>query len=224
MAIIEPEIDATFYLEAEEALAEDTPEAEAKHGTTVQSGWDAFDAANKKKESGDYPVDFRFTDQEQIIKFLDDTPFAVYEQHWVERSEGRRSFVCHGDGCSLCDIAGDRPRQKVAFNILALNESNEPTVQILTAPVTLARQIRTVHEDPRKGPLGKHFWSVARIGTGRETQYTLQRVRAAELAEEWDLDADDLLAAASKATKYTSDSIYVAPQEELLKVARSLVS
>lgn len=224
MAITEPNIDAGFYLdEVEEVFVEDDMNAAPKHGTTVQAGWDAFDSSSKKKETGDYPVDFKFSGQAQLIRFLDDHPFAVYDQHWVDRTEGRRSFVCTGSDCPLCTIAGDRPRQKVAFNILALGDG-VPTVQILTAPVTLARQLRTAHEDARRGPLSKHFWSIARIGTGRETQYTLERVRATEAAEEWDIDPNEVAMVAASATKHTAEAIYVSPHEEILKVARQLVS
>lgn len=218
MTITQPAVDADDY------LVEDSVEATPKHGTTVQAGWGAVAAqAKPKRENGDYPVDFKFTEQSRLVRFLEDEPFAVYKQHWVDRSEGRRSFVCIGDECPLCRIAGDTPRSRAAFNVLVASDE-EPTVQILTAAVTLAKQLQSAHEDPKRGPLTKYYWAIARQGTGRDTQYSLDRVRASELAEEWELDADAINAVADEVVLYDASSIYVSPNEEMIKVARQLVT
>jgi hypothetical protein len=209
---------------AESYLAEDTVDVAPKIGTTVQAGWGAASAALKpKQESGDYPTDFRFSEQAQLVRFLEDEPFAVYEQHWIDRTEGKRSFVCLGDECPLCTIAGDKPRAKFAFNIIVLS-NGEPNVQIMTAPPSFARQLQAANEDPRRGPLTKFYWAIARTGSGNTTQYTLDRVRATDLAEEWELDADDIDAFAATAVSYDTTAVYVSPREELLKLARTLVS
>lgn len=207
---------------ADDYLAEDSVETAPKHGTTVQAGWGAASAALKPKEkSGDYPTDFRFTEQAQLVRFMQDEPFAVYEQHWIDRTEGRRSFVCLGDECPLCTIAGDRPRPKFAFNIIVLSDG-EPNVQILTAPPSFARQLQSANDDPRRGPLTKFYWAISRTGSGNTTQYTLDRVRATDLADEWELDATDIDAFAATAVSYDTTAVYVSPREELLKVARTL--
>jgi hypothetical protein len=218
MAIIEPEIDANDY------FVDDEVDAAPKHGTTVQAGWGAVSAVSKpKREAGDYPTDFRYTEQAQLVRFLEDEPFAVYKQHWVDRTEGKRSFVALGDDDPLTVIAGLTPRAKAAFNVLNLSLET-PEVQILTASVTLARQLQAANEDPRRGPLSKYYWAISRQGTGRETQYTVDRVRAAELADEWDLDPETLDKIAATAPCYDASAIYVATHEEHLKVARQLVS
>jgi len=213
-----PTVDADSY------LAEDSVDIAPKHGTTVQAGWGAAASALKPKEkSGDYPTDFRFTEQAQLVRFLQDEPFAVYEQHWIDRTEGRRSFVCLGDECPLCTIAGDKPRPKFAFNIIVLSDG-EPNVQIMTAPPSFARQLQAANDDPRRGPLTKFYWAIARTGSGNTTQYTLDRVRATDLAEEWELDSNDIDAFAATSISYDTTAVYVSPREELLKVARTLVS
>ena len=218
MAINMPDVDANDY------FVDDEVEAAPKHGTTVQAGWGAVTAVSKpKREAGDYPTDFRYTEQSQLVRFLEDEPFAVYKQHWVDRTEGKRSFVALGDDDPLTVIAGLTPRAKAAFNVLNLSLET-PEVQILTASVTLARQLQAANEDPRRGPLSKYYWSISRQGTGRETQYTVDRVRASELAEEWDLDPEKIDAVAAVAPRYDASSIYVASYEEHLKVARQLVS
>jgi hypothetical protein len=217
--VTQPTMDASNYLE------EDSVDATPKHGTTVQAGWGAADAfLNKSKSNdGNFPTNFKFSETPVLVRFLEDGPFHVYEEHWVDRTEGRRSFVALEENDPLTVIAGLKPRAKFAFNVLVLSEE-EPNVQILTAGVTLARQLRTANDDPRRGPLSKHYWALSRIGTGRETQYTVERVRATDLAEEWELDSSKIEAAVDKAVKYDKSAIYMSPREEMLELARSLVS
>jgi hypothetical protein len=217
MTINKPVIDADDY------LADDTETVAPKHGTTVQAGWAAADALLKpKKDSGEYASDFRFTEQAQLIRFLEDEPFSVYFQHWIDR-DGKKSFVCLGDDCPLCTIAGDKPRGKFAFNVLVLSDE-EPGAMILTAPPTLARQLKAANDDTKRGPLTKYYWAISRQGSGPQTTYTLDRVRGTDLAEEWELDQEDVEDLVANATKYDSSAVYVTPRAELLTIARSLVS
>jgi hypothetical protein len=216
--VTQPTVDASSYLE------EDSTDAAPKHGTTVQAGWGAASKLLKAKDkSNAYATDFKFSEQPTLVRFLEDGPFYPYEQHWIDRTEGRRSFVCLGDECPLCTVAGDKPRAKFAFNVLVLSDE-EPNVQIMTAPLTLARLLLAAHEDPRRGPLTKFYWTVARLGTGRDTQYSLERVRPADLAEEWELDPEKIDAIAATAVKYDKSAVYISPREDLLEVARQIVS
>lgn len=213
-----PSANASFYLEEED---EDMP---AKHGTTVQSGWTAAEAFLKpsKKESS-YATDLRLSETPQLIRFLDDEPFYVYEQHWINRSEGKRSFVCLKEECPLCTIAGDKPTPRFVFNVVVLTDE-EPTTQLLTASRPLARIIFAAHEDPRRGPLGKFFYSISRQGQSTSTSYTFERVKAVDLSEDWGLDLDVVEEALSSATRYDSSAIYATPREELLTLARQLAA
>jgi hypothetical protein len=217
--VTQPTVDASSYLE------EDSADAQPKHGTTVQAGWGAASKLLKAKEkTSAYPTDVKFSEQPVLVRFLEDGPFMPYEQHWIDRTEGKRSFVCLGDECPLCTIAGDRPRAKFAFNVLVLSEET-PNVQILTAPITLARILFAAHEDPKRGPLTKFDWAISRLGTGRDTQYTVERVRReTDLVEEWELDPSEIDAIAAKVVKYDASAVYISPREELLEVARQLVS
>lgn len=223
MAITKPEVDATDY------FVDDSVDATAKHGTTVQAGWAAVSAlAKPKREAGNYPKDFKFDEKSQLVRFLENDPFAVYQQHWVQvpnenGTTSWRSYVSTGEDDPLATIAGLMPRPKAAFNILNLSLET-PEVQILTASVTLARQLQAANDDPRRGPLTKYFWAISRIGSGRDTQYTVDRVHPSELANEWDLDLEKVEAIAADAPRYDTSAIYVAPYEEQLKVARKLLS
>jgi hypothetical protein len=217
MTIENPQVDANFYLED----AEDAP---AKHGTSVQSGWAAAEGLLKpKRANGNYPTEFRFSEELQLVRFLDNEPYMVYQLHWIDRSEGKKSFVCLGDECPLCTMLGDKPKPKFAFNILVLSDE-QPNVQILTATTPLARQLQAANSHPVRGPLSKYYWTLGRQGTGASTQYSLERVKAADLAEEWDLDAENVEAIASSAVMYGQEAIYLTPRAELIQIARSLLN
>jgi len=215
MPITKPAVDADTYLE------EDSPEMPAKVGTTVQEGWGAAEAL-LNVETTEFPTDFKFSEEPQLVKFLQDRPFATYEQHWIERPKGKKSFVCIGDGCPLCEILGDKPRGKFAFNVLVLS-GEETKVQVLTAPPSLARQIKKAHDDERKGPIDKEFWEISRLGTGPQTQYTLNYVRGRDLAEEWKLSQETVTELVANAEPFTaSEVVRETPRSELLEIARSL--
>jgi hypothetical protein len=221
MSITQPSVDASSYLDADDENA--TP----KVGTTVQSGWEAASKTLKatSKDTGEYPNDFKFTEESQLVKFIGDGPFRSYEQHWIDRSSGKRSFVCISEtdeqGCPLCDILGDKPRGKFAFTVLVLSGSETKTM-ILTAPPTLFRQIKAAHEDPKRGPLNKFFYSISRMGTGPQTTYSIERVRATDLQEDWDLDSAQVEELVATAEQFTPDVIWDTPRAELLEIARSV--
>ena len=216
MPITKPAVDADAYLE------QDDENAMPKVGTTVQEGWDAADVL-LKTDTTEFPTDFRFSEEPQLIKFLQDRPFATYEQHWIDAiAKGKKSFVCIGDGCPMCEILGDKPRGKFAFNVLVLT-GDTTGVQVLTAPPSLARQIKKAHDDERKGPLNREFWEISRMGTGPTTQYTLNYVRGRDLAEEWKLKLEDVMALVAGAEPFTAEEVVrETPRSELLEIARSL--
>jgi hypothetical protein len=214
----DPSVNANAYFVDED---ENIP---AKHGTTVQSGWDIADKFLKpKKEAGAYPTDFKIAEQPKLVRFLDDAPFMIYEQHWINRTEGKRSFICLGEDCPLCTIAGDMPRPRFVFNVLVLTEE-EPTVQILNATPTMAKILRAKNDDPKFGPLTRFYWAISRQGTATTTQYIVERVKAIDLAEEWELDVEEVEKAISSSVKFDESAIFVSPREELLKLARQLAS
>ena len=215
MPITKPAVDAADYLET------DSEDIQPKVGTTVQKGWDAVDDRIQTSATGDFPTDFRFTEEPQLIKFLEDEPFAVYEQHWIERPKGKKSFVCLGDECPMCDILGDKPRGKFAFNIAVLS-GDVTGVQILTAPPLLVRQLRKINEDDRKGPLSREFWEISRLGTGPTTSYNLNYVRGRDLEEEWKLSDTVVQELVASAVPFTAEVIRETPRSEMLEIARSI--
>jgi hypothetical protein len=216
MAIHNPAVSADSYEDDILVATPDTAE------TTVVSGWDAADSMlSTKKRNSDYPVDVKLGEELQLFRFLENEPFAIYKQFWVEK-EGKKSYVYLGDDDPLEVIAGLTPRPKFAFNVLNLS-GDTPELQVLTASTTLARQLRAANDDPRFGPLTKHYWAISRQGTGPQTVFNLQRVRSTDLEEEWKLDHESIVAVAATMTLHDSAIINVASYEEHLEIARNLV-
>jgi hypothetical protein len=203
------------------SVEEDAPEEVSRK--VIKRGWGA--AERVQKASSPYAQRFKVTEDTQIIKFLDDEPYASFRTHWIDGRQGQKSFVClHDDpnGCPLCD-SGSRPSTKFAFNIAVLNNEEELIVQSFEVGVRLIDQLKNFHLDPRQGPLSKNYWAVSKTGKGPQTQTLLQMVRERDL-EEWNLRAfteDDF--AVLKNNSYGPDIIQIPTRTELLEIATELL-
>lgn len=221
--------------DADEDEFEDEDEDEkSTRSSSMQSGWKAARKAAEAAKKAAYTDDFKPSDEPQIITFLEEGPFAVYRQHWIER-EGKRSFVClksvGQDACPLCDSLSDSPREQFAFNILNFSveaeddeDALEPTVQILTAGPMLLEILSDLDEDKIKGPLLGNYYSVHRTGGGKgkksKTVYHVSHIKKRDLAEDYGLDAAEADAEVDKAVLYTPDAITVTSAKELRAIAR----
>lgn len=167
---------------------EDAEEAPASGARVIRRGWGAAEAV--KHADSPFAQRLRVMDDPIVIKFLEDEPYASFRQHWVERS-GQKSFTCIADidpkGCPLCD-AGSRPSTRFAFNVVLLSSDSEPTVKSYEVGPRVIDQLKNFHNDPRQGPLSKHYWAVSRSGKGATSATNHQLVKDRDL-EEWGLDA-----------------------------------
>jgi len=188
----------------------------------IRRGWGA--AQKVQEATTPYAQRLKVTEDVQIIKFIEDEPYASFRTHWVER-EGQKSFIClsnHPDGCPLCK-AGLRASSKFAFNVALLASNEEPEIRSLEVGVRLIDQLRNYHNDPRQGPLSKHYWAISRTGKGAQTQTLLQLVRERDL-EEFNLEGltdDNMSVLRNKA--YSSDIIQVPSHTDLLEIASEIV-
>lgn len=216
--------DADDYLaadidDADETLLEDDDEdIRPERSSAIQSGWEAA-LKTAQTDSKKFTTEFRFTEEPQLVKFLANTPFAVFRQHWLERP-GKKSFVCLEDGCPLCDI-GDTPRAKAAFSIVNLS-SEEAVVEILLTSPTLTRQLATFDQDAKTGPLDRIFWSMSRQGKGPKTIYSVLPVKPRDLAEDWGADQSAVEAMVDRFEPLTDAVISFTPRNEMQEIAREM--
>lgn len=189
--------------------------AEPKVRRVVRGGWDGVDSV--KTESGDYAVRLKLTEETQIIKFINDAPYASYGQHWIER-QGQKSFVCLGAGCPLC-ASGNRPSKRTAFNVVLLSGDDEPVLRSMEVGIRVVDQLKNFHNNERTGPIDKHYWAISRTGKGATSSTLLQMVRERDL-EEWGLTAlDEAGLAHFKKIAYTEDIVQVPARAELVRIA-----
>lgn len=190
-----------------------TPQAR----TIVRSGWDGVSAV--KDADSPYATRLRVEEDPIIIKFLNDEPYASWRQHWVER-QGQKSFVCISefDECPLCD-AGNRPSIRIAFNVLLLATDGQEMLRSYEVGPRVIDQLKNFHNDPRTGPLSKHYWAVSRTGKGATSATAHQLVRERDL-EEWGIAAlsEDTLTN-WKRNAYTPEIINIPSRQDLQAVA-----
>lgn len=151
----------------------------------VAKGWDAADDA----KSGDFPDDLKIGEDAILIKFLDDEPFAVYKQHWVERA-GKKSWIHLNEGCPLCDDVGDRPSAKIVFNVIDFSDLDKPVNVIWTVGSRVATQLKNLNKDKKTGPINRDdiYFSVSRTGKGTKAVTVTTPVKARDLTEDWDVE------------------------------------
>ncbi len=155
----------------------------------VRSGWGSSERTSGG--SGDeFAKRLKVTEEIQIIRFLDDAPYARYRQHWVER-KGQMSFTCIADietgtTCPLCE-AGNRPSWRFNFNVVLMTPGEDPVLRSYEVGARVIDQLKNFNDHPAMGPLPKHYWTVSRSGKGATTSTNHQMVRASDLPD-WGLE------------------------------------
>jgi len=199
------------------------PQAETSEPVrkVVRSGWGSTERTSTNSD-GDYAKRLKVTESIQIIKFIEDAPYARYRQHWVER-KGQMSFTCiadmdSGTSCPLCE-AGNRPSWRFNFNVVLLTPGEEPVLRSYEVGARVIDSLKNFNDHPAMGPLSKHYWTVSRSGKGATTSTNHQMVREGDL-EEWGLEAlskEDLNHFSGNA--YTDEIIRTPSRKTLAEVA-----
>lgn len=176
---------------------EEDPDELPERSSVIQRGWAA--ARKAAAASSDFTDEFKFDEEAQVVKFLDDNP-VVYDQHWVEElGKGRKkSYICLGDDCPLCEELGHRPSARFAFSVVNLSLEDMP-IQILQAGVRVSNTLDKHNSNKRTGPLSRQFWALSRTGTGRDTNHQVMVVKGRDLPDDWDIDPEDVEARLEKA-------------------------
>jgi len=223
MGVARKETITENYVNTEDDFSVDArPEQAASEvPTSVASGWAAADIQNAP--SGDFPVEFKHSEEYQLVKFIDEGgPFATYSQHFLkQKTEGRRSYVCVGDNCPLCIKLQDKPERKTAFTIANIVDGTAQR-QMLIATPRLYKSLHAAEFSPQ-GPLVKNLWAISRTGKMQQTQYNLLAVKARDLGEDWGLNAEEVEAQIVEIKPFERNAIKTHTYAELLEVAESLL-
>lgn len=205
-------------LEDADAYAEDDENFIPVRSSAIQSGWDAaLKSVNDK--GGKYTNDFKFSEDQQLVKFLDSEPLAVYSQHWIERP-GKKSWTCLGDECPLCE-GGDRPSRKIAFSIVNLS-AESPVVEILTVSPKTMQILARFNQDKTTGPLDRLYYSMSKQGTGPKAVFQIVPVKARDLEEDWGINPSDAENIVAGFEPLDTSVISFTPREKLEEIKREI--
>jgi hypothetical protein len=163
--------------------------------STAGRGWGGYDKV-KDSGGGDFAKTWQVPTKSTLIKFLEPEPFSTYAEHWLDgMGKGKKkSFVCLGDDCPLCDDLGDRPRGYALFNLLDLSDPDNPEVVAWKVGRQVANIIKAYADDKKTSPIDRVdlYWAVHRTEnkTGKGTSYNtiLNPVKARDLDEDWDVE------------------------------------
>jgi hypothetical protein len=162
----------------------ETPETPEENSSDT-GGWGTMDKL-ANQASGDLYL--KVTEDPTVIKVLDANPFDNYVAHWIEEiKEGSKSVRCWGDSdCPLCKI-GDKPKKfSACFNVISFEDADNPELRVWEAGVKLARQLKDIALDDRRGPLNREdlYFTIAKTQKAKSVEYHLERIRARDLEEE----------------------------------------
>lgn len=186
--------------------------------SAIQSGWDAALKSVSTKTAG-YTNDFKFTEDPQLVKFLDAEPLAVYSQHWIERP-GKKSFTCLVEECPLCGI-GDVPSRKVAFSVVNLS-AESAVVEILTVSPKTVQILLRYNQDKTTGPLDRLYYSMSKQGTGPKAVFQIVPVKPRDLEEDWGINPSDAESTVSGFEPLDISVISFTSREKLEEIKREI--
>lgn len=188
----------------------------------VRSGWGSADRTSSGGSGDDFAKRLKVTEETQIIKFLEDQPYARYRQHWVER-QGQKSFTCIADletgtSCPLCE-AGNRASWRFNFNVILLTAGEDPVLRSYEVGARVIDQLKNFNDHPAMGPLPKHYWTVSRSGKGATTATNHQMVKKDDLADWGLIPLTDNAVAQFEEMMYTDEIIRTPARKTLAAVA-----
>jgi hypothetical protein len=165
---------------------------------------------------------FKVPDEEQLIMFLEDGPYANYLTHfcdWIPRGQ-KSSFVCLQSDCPLCEVDTATPR--VRFNILDCS-GDEPVLVTYECGITVAETLMRYNEDAKVGPLGGTYYAISMTGTKNRRQTQIRPVKVRDLEDDWHFEAlteDELHKFQAKL--WDDSSIERSNRQELEEIASSV--
>jgi hypothetical protein len=160
----------------------------------VRRGWSAGEKVIDSTSS--FAQNFKPNEDDVVIKFLEDEPYAAYSRHWVERvvpgsGKQMRTYICLeslGDKCPLCDVLGDRPQAITAFNIAVVGDNGDVTLKSWDVGVKIFRTLDRFRKDQKFGPLTKSYYVVKKTGKGLNSETTMLPIKASNLLEDYGLN------------------------------------
>jgi hypothetical protein len=206
-------------------MEEGVTKEELANAEPIHSGWTA--GQQVMDSSSAFAQALRLGENVQIIKFLEDQPYANYRRHWVDRQTPKGPstipFTCLesvGRDCPLCDIA-DRPQAVSAFNVVLVGDDGQVILRTWDVGARLFNVLKAYATDPKVGPLSKGYFAVSQTGKRSTTQTNVTPIRENRLTEDYEIP-EPQPEALRKAGTYDSSIIRIPKRSELEEIAAEI--
>lgn len=199
----------------------------------IREGWSA--GKQTMDATSSYAQAFKPEKEMQIIKFLDDKPYASWRRHWVERTGPQgavtRPYPCPqtwSKECPLCKI-GDKVQGVSSFNIALLGDDGIATLNTWDVGVKLFNVLKNYNADPKVGPLTKGYFGVTKSGgeggkrSGGQVQTNVSPISPTALKADYDMEIptpDELV----RVGRYDKTVIEMPKRSELEEIAQELAT
>lgn len=137
---------------------------------------------------------FRLNEQIQIIKFLEDDPYANFLRHWIDRASPtgtvRRSFTCMKNfkrECPLCNV-GDKVTSVSAYNVALIGDDSVPVLKTFDCGPKILNIIEAYARDPKVAPISKGYFLASKSGKMGTVNYQIVPIKAHSLRDDYDIE------------------------------------
>lgn len=158
--------------------------AAAPKGGVISEGWDdSFGGGGDFIKALNFPDDGAKTGGTLwfVLKFLEERPYANVKVHWLQK-KGKRSYICIGEGCPLCEIGADVKAER-RFNVAVFTDA-EPLLRSWSAGYKIYTKIKSLSEQPLTRPLPKRIYLATRTGVKfNEITYDIGKLTPDEVEE-----------------------------------------
>jgi hypothetical protein len=191
-------------------------EADDDTGLAVAKGWSGY-RRTKANAPSPWTKLYKVENEEKIIMFLEDGPYASFLMHWAEWvPKGQKmSYVCLQDRCPL-DAVDPKPQARVRFNILDC-QGDQPIIVTFETGVSVTEMLEEYAEDE---PLSGQYFAVAMKGPKNAKRTQIRPIKIRDLKDDWEfvaLTEDEIEAFGSRLLDDTS--LEINTRAELQKVA-----
>jgi|SRR5580765_3493208 hypothetical protein len=199
--------------------------AAAAGESKVRGGW--TEGQRTMDSTSSFAQTLKLEEKSVIIKFLDDTPYANFKRHWIERStkEGKsvRAYTCPTtiqEDCPLCEV-GDRAQAVAAFNVALVGDDGQVLIKSWDVGPRLFNVLKAYANDPKVGPLTKGYFIASKTGKRGTVQHNVSPVSRTALREDYDIEIpaqEDF----DRLVKYTPEIVDFTPKKTLRELAEEL--
>ena len=191
-------------------------EADDDRGLAVAKGWGGY-KRTKANAPSQWTKLYKVPDEEGLLMFLEDGPYASFLMHWCEWMPrgSRLSYICLQEDCPL-DKVDPKPAARIRFNVLDLG-GDVPILVTFECGVSVTEALEEYSEDE---PLSGRYFAAAMRGPKNAKRTQIRPVKVRDLVEDWDVEPltqDEIAAFDDKL--WDDTSLDIASRAELQKVA-----